>query len=88
MATAAFAGFLVSSLSLISIAGRQWGALKRIILSTKKSSIDGNQYLDYLLESGDSRATFSGVGESERQFWGSLSAPRKLGIFKFMGYVS
>jgi hypothetical protein len=34
--------FLVSCLSLISMAGRRWGAPKTIILSTKKSSIDGN----------------------------------------------
>ncbi len=34
----------------------------------KKSSIDGKQYLDYLWEDVYSRATFSGVGEYERQF--------------------
>ena len=48
IATAALVVFLVSSLSLISIAGRRWGAPKTIILSMKTSSIDGNQYLDYL----------------------------------------
>ena len=42
MATAALMVFLMSSLSLISIAGRQWGAPKTIILSMKMSSIDGN----------------------------------------------
>ena len=38
--------FSMSSSSLISIAGRRWGAPKTIILSMEKSSIDGNQYLD------------------------------------------
>ena len=42
MATTAFAVFLVLSSSLIFIAGRRWGAPKTIILSMKKSSIDGN----------------------------------------------
>ena len=48
MAMAAFAVFSVSSSSLISIAGWQLGAPKTIVLSMKKSSIDGNGYLDYL----------------------------------------
>ena len=37
-------------------------------LSMKKSSMLVTRYLDYLLESGDSCATFSGVGECVRQF--------------------
>ncbi len=45
MATAALADFLVSSLNLIYIAG---GRRMADNLSTKKSSICGNQYLDYL----------------------------------------
>ncbi len=44
----AFAVLLVSSSSLISIAGEAMGAPNTIILSMKKSSIGGNQYLDYL----------------------------------------
>jgi hypothetical protein len=45
MATAALADFSVSSLNLISIAG---GRSIPDNLSMKKSSICGNQYLDYL----------------------------------------
>jgi hypothetical protein len=48
MATAAFAVFLVSSSSLISIAGGAMGGTEYNNLSMKKSSIGGNQYLDYL----------------------------------------
>ena len=48
MVTAAFAVFLVLSLCLISIAGRQWRAPKMKNLNMKKSSIDVNQYLDCL----------------------------------------
>jgi hypothetical protein len=45
MTMATLADFLVSSLNLISIAG---GRRIPINLSIKKSSICGNQYLDYL----------------------------------------
>jgi hypothetical protein len=54
MATAALEAFSVSCSNLISIAG---GGRKAVIqdesnnLSMKKSSIDGNRYLDYLWES-------------------------------------
>jgi hypothetical protein len=48
MATAAFMVFSVSSLSLISIAGGAMGGTEDNNLRMKKSSIDGNPYLDYL----------------------------------------
>ena len=51
----------------------------------KKSSIGG--YLDYLWESGGSRATFKGVGECGSLFGGSLTVPKKQGIFTLLSFV-